>query len=168
MTVDTTHSSPNRSSRRGTVVDSIILHATAGDSYSGAISWLCSRKSGVSAHYVIGRAGEIAKLVPTSMCAWHAGRARHPADGRQNVNLRSIGIELVNLNDGRMPYPQAQRDALYWLIGEIYGAFYRGMYFGSDIKYLYSHAAVAIPRGRKTDPKGLEVPALAAEFELEG
>lgn len=142
-------------------MDTIILHATGGESYEGAISWLCNPKSGVSAHYVIGRAGEIAKLVPTSMCAWHAGKAKHPADGRCNVNLRSIGIELVNRNYGGQKYPPAQIAALDWLLQQLIAAI-------PTLRFCFSHRAVAIPKGRKTDPWGLDVPSIAARHRLEG
>jgi N-acetyl-anhydromuramyl-L-alanine amidase AmpD len=111
----------------------------------------------VSAHYVVGKDGEVVKMVPLSEAAWHAGRSRHPVGGGA-VNLRSVGIELVNRNDGKDPYPAAQIDALTELIGELRKAL--------PIRYLYSHARVAVPKGRKTDPVGLDCPALAKQVGL--
>ena len=151
--------SPNRSSRGGRAVDTIILHATASDSLAGAVAWFLDPKSRVSAHYVIGKAGEVVKLVPLSETAWHAGRSLHPVGGGL-VNGRSVGIELVNRNDGKDPYPAAQLAAVRRLVAEIRSAL--------SIRYLYSHARVAVPRGRKTDPAGLNCRALAAELGLEG
>jgi N-acetyl-anhydromuramyl-L-alanine amidase AmpD len=51
---------------------------------------------GVSSHYLIERGGEVLRLVPESMKAWHAGGSiMPPGDDRTGVNEFSIGIELV-------------------------------------------------------------------------
>ncbi|MEP0767037.1 MAG: N-acetylmuramoyl-L-alanine amidase [Fimbriimonadia bacterium] len=151
--------SPNQGSRRGATVDTIVLHATGGTGFDGAVQWLCDPASRVSAHYVIGKRGELAKLVPLSRAAHHAGRSRLP-DGTSGVNSRSIGIELVNRNDGTDPYPPAQVSRLKSLLSELIRAF--------PVRWLVSHAAIALPAGRKTDPQGLDVQALAREFGLDG
>ncbi len=151
--------SPNQGSRRGATVDTIVLHATGGSSFDGAVRWLCDPKSRVSAHFVLGKRGELAKLVPLSRAAYHAGRSRLP-DGCAGVNRRSIGIELVNRSDGVDPYPPAQRSRLKALLTELVRAF--------PIRWLVSHARIALPAGRKSDPRGLDVQALAREFGLDG
>ncbi|GMV37378.1 MAG: hypothetical protein AMXMBFR61_18860 [Fimbriimonadales bacterium] len=151
--------SPNQGSRRGATVDTIVLHATGGTSFVGAVRWLCDPASRVSAHFVIGKKGELAKLVPLSRAAYHAGRSRLP-DGSGGVNRRSIGIELVNRNDGDDPYPLAQLSRLETLLAELMRAF--------PIRWLVSHASIALPAGRKTDPRGLDVQALARELGLDG
>ena len=149
--------SPNQGSRRGSTVDTIVLHATGGTGFESAVKWLCEPASRVSAHYVIGKQGELAKLVPLARAAYHAGRSRMP-DGSTGVNRRSIGIELVNRNDGTDSYPPAQVSRLKALLTELVRAF--------PIRWLVSHARIALPAGRKTDPRGLDVPALAREFRL--
>jgi N-acetylmuramoyl-L-alanine amidase len=50
------------------------------------------------AHYVIGRTGQLAEVMPTTEIAYHT----------VGVNDVSIGIELVNRGDGQDPYPEAQ------------------------------------------------------------
>ena len=46
----------------------------------------------VSAHFVIGRGGEVAQFVSVDDCAWHAGESQWR--GRKQCNDFSIGIEL--------------------------------------------------------------------------
>jgi N-acetyl-anhydromuramyl-L-alanine amidase AmpD len=79
------YSSPNTSSRNGTPIDTIVLHNTDG-SYDSCVSWFRNPDSQVSAHYVVGRKGQICQMVEDRNCAWHAGN--------RTANRRSIGIEI--------------------------------------------------------------------------
>ncbi len=67
-------------------------------------------------------------------------------DGRVGVNDFSIGIELVNLNDGHDPYPETQISALRELL--------KGITARHKIKYIIPHYECADPPGRKSDPIG--------------
>jgi N-acetylmuramoyl-L-alanine amidase len=98
----------------------------------------------VSATFTIGKDGSIVQNVSTFARAWHAGKSVDAA-GRGNVNNYSIGIELVNLGDGKDPYPDAQINALCGIIAEMRRRF--------PIKELVSHEFIALPPGRKDDPK---------------
>lgn len=119
----------------------VVLHATGGESATGAISWL--RKIKLSYHYIIAKDGEVIKCVPTGRVAFHAGKSRGP-DG-ENVNAYSIGISFANRNDGRDPYTSAQvqacRDLMFELKRNI-----------PTLEWLTTHRAIAPLR--KTDPKG--------------
>jgi len=99
----------------------------------------------VSSHFTIGKDGSIVQNVSTFARAWHAG-ASWDAAGRNNVNDYSIGIELVNLDDGKDPYPEAQIQALCGIIAEMKRRF--------PIKQIVSHEFIAQPPGRKQDPAG--------------
>jgi N-acetylmuramoyl-L-alanine amidase len=74
----------------------IVLHATAGASFSTEVDWMCKPESKVSAHLVIGRNGEIAQLVPFDRAAIHAGKSSYR--GTENLNSCSIGIEFSNFS----------------------------------------------------------------------
>lgn len=114
--------SPNHSTRRvGTRVNTILLHHTATASTRAAMEWLCYRGSHVSAHYVVGAQGDIYRLVPEELKAWHAGLGRLPWETRPeyDFNHRSVGIEIVNLGDGKMPFAETQYQALEWLVPDI-------------------------------------------------
>lgn len=72
----------------------VVMHYTGGASFASSVAWLASKTSGVSAHLVIGRNGEVAQLVPFNLRAWHAGTSAWK--GYTNLNNYSIGIELDN------------------------------------------------------------------------
>lgn len=75
--------------------DTIVLHDTAsGLTSSGPIGWLCNPVAKASAHFVVGRDGDITQLAYTNVKTWHAGKSS--LNGRRNVNDFSIGIEMVN------------------------------------------------------------------------
>lgn len=82
--------------RRGQITQNVIvLHDTAGRlDHESSVRWLCDESARASAHFVIGRAGEIVQLAPTNVATWHAGQSNWR--GNSNVNGFSIGIEIVN------------------------------------------------------------------------
>ena len=95
----------------------VVLHYTAMDSADAAIDRLCDPEAEVSAHYVIDRYGSIARLVDEECRAWHAGSGEWR--GLNDINSRSIGIELDNRGDH--PFPEPQMAALEELLREICG-----------------------------------------------
>ena len=144
--------SPNHSRRPdGTVIDTVVLHATVLESAAQVCEHFSKLDPGVSAHYTIDRDGTVYQHVDESEKAFHAGVSGMP-DGRTGVNEFSIGIELVNRNDGIDPYPRAQLDALQELLKDIRSR--------HPIRFVVSHAEIARPMGRKSDPKGLDISIL--------
>ena len=113
--------SPNFRTPRRKPVTAIIIHATAGEC-AGALRTLCDPRTDnpaarVSAHYLVDRDGTITHLVHESDEAWHAGESIW--NGVPNVNDFSVGIELVNRNDGLDPYPEPQLAACAALVKAI-------------------------------------------------
>jgi N-acetylmuramoyl-L-alanine amidase/AmpD protein len=140
--------SPNFNARPdGTVVDAIVLHATVLNTLEEVAEHFEKESSQVSAHYTIDRDGTVASHVPEQERAWHAGASRMP-DGRENVNDFSIGIELVNLNDGVDPFPEVQINALRELV--------RRIITRHPIRHIVTHYEIAVPTGRKSDPAGFQ------------
>lgn len=138
--------SPNFGPRpKDTIVDTIVIHSTVIPTLEKTTVAFQRTESQVSAHFSIGKDGSIVQNVSTFDRAWHAGVSKDP-EGRSNLNNFSIGIELVNLNDGNDPYPEAQLDALKAIIKVMQRRF--------PIKQLVSHEYIAQPYGRKNDPKG--------------
>jgi N-acetylmuramoyl-L-alanine amidase len=116
--------------------EAIVIHVMAG-SLAGTDSWFASAESQVSAHYGIGKNGEVHQYVEEENTAFHAGTVDRPswplikkATNKSfiNPNLYTIGIQrLANCCNRRsMEHParpqlryQASRDpreqALPWL-----------------------------------------------------
>jgi len=79
----------------GGVLDTLIIHYTAGSSAMSSANFLARPEVKASAHLVIGREGEVFQLVPFDKVAWHAGSSSF--GGRNGFNKYSIGIELDNV-----------------------------------------------------------------------
>ncbi len=126
------------------VVDTIVVHSTVIPTLGATTSAFQRASSQVSAHFTIGKDGSIVQNLSTFDRAWHAG-VGEDVTGRKGVNDWSIGIELVNLNDGNDPYPDAQVQALRGIIASMRRRF--------PIKQILSHEFIARPVGRKSDPK---------------
>ena len=105
--------SPNHGPRRNGLRPSlIVLHYTAMDSAEAACARLCDPAAEVSAHYLITGKGETVPLVPEDQRAWHAGAGEW--QGRDDINSRSIGIELDNR--GNHPFSEPQMATLETLL----------------------------------------------------
>ncbi len=112
MQTNTQHASPNFDSREDQPVDMLIIHYTDMLSCEEALQRLCDASSQVSAHYVIAENGEVFQLVDEAQRAWHAGVSHWR--GHNNINARSIGIELCNPghSNGYKPFPPSQMQSL--------------------------------------------------------
>jgi len=128
--------------------DCVVLHATATESFAETVGILSEPRSGVSAHFLVGKDGRVVQLVPVERRAWHAGDSR--LGGRPDVNSRSVGIEIMNRNDGRDAYTDAQYRAVAGIVKRL-----RTCYRIPDER-IVSHAEIAVPPGRKSDPRGLD------------
>lgn len=107
--------SPNHGDRRGQRPELIVIHYTGMADGPLARARLCDPLAEVSAHWLIHEHGAREMLVPEDRRAWHAGAGSWR--GREDVNSRSIGIELVNPGD--RPFPEPQMAALEHLLGDI-------------------------------------------------
>jgi len=106
--------SPNEEPRRPVI---IVIHATEQESVARSLHTLRTANRGgpVSAHYLIGRGGDLYQLVADERRAWHAGGGRW---GRiTDLNSASIGIELDN--DGEAGFPPAQIQRLIALLDDL-------------------------------------------------
>jgi len=110
------HPSPNFGPRRGGLTPRfVVLHYTQMADAPSALARLCDPAAEVSAHYLIGAQGAVWQMVVEEMRAWHAGAGEW--QGLDDMNSRSIGIELDN--DGESPFPWPQMRALEGLLTAI-------------------------------------------------
>lgn len=135
------------------VIDTIVLHHTANSTLRGVVSWFRNPQSRVSSHYTVGKDGSIVQHVSTFARAWHAG-ASVDKSGREDVNDFSVGIEIVNVGDGKDPWTPQQVAAVRNLVAHL--ARHR-----FPIKQITSHEYIARPTGRKNDPKNYPWESLA-------
>jgi len=95
----------------------VVMHASAGKSDAGDLSWIVSPQSKVSYHYLVGRDGEVYELVSPDRIAYHAGLSEW--NGVKHCNTYSVGVSWANRNDGSEPLTGAQlkgmRELLDWL-----------------------------------------------------
>ncbi len=92
----------------------------------------------VSAHFYIGRNGDLLQFVSVHDRAWHAGASSYR--GRPNCNDYAIGIELEGLEGG--PFEPCQYDTLSSLAAAIIQRY--------PAMHIAGHEHIA--PGRKTDP----------------
>jgi N-acetylmuramoyl-L-alanine amidase len=133
--------SPNFDERKdGAKPELIVIHYTAMDSAKAALDRLTDPASKVSAHYLIDEKGNIFQLVDEDKRAWHAGISQW--QGKDDVNSRSIGIEISNRNGD--PYTREQQFSLAMLC--------KDLMFRHKIppQNVLGHSDVA--PGRKIDP----------------
>lgn len=113
--------SPNKTKGRGGYKpEAIVVHIMEG-TLRGTDAWFANPQSKVSAHYGIGKAGEVHQYVLDTDQAWHAGRVYTPTwkGIRKGVspNRYTLGIEHEG-RDGDA-WPDAMLDASATLIREL-------------------------------------------------
>jgi LysM repeat protein len=141
---------PNRND-----IHAVVIHSTANSTIEGVISWFNNPRAQVSAHYTIGKDGRIVQHVRDHDRAWHAGGSQWK--GIPNVNNYGLGIELVNLNNGQDPYPEVQHQANVQL------CVYLCRKYNIKPDDIMGHLDIALPKGRKTDPRGYDLERLRRE-----
>jgi N-acetylmuramoyl-L-alanine amidase len=117
--VKAVYASPNHGPRRGTALDTLVLHYTGMASADAALRRLCDPAAEVSCHYLVFEDGGIYQLVAEERRAWHAGLSCW--GGERDMNSVSIGIELANGGPdfGSPPFAEAQIAAVIALCRDI-------------------------------------------------
>ena len=135
------HPSPNFGARRdGLMPTLIVIHYTAMANAEAALERLCDPRAEVSSHYLISSCGKVFHLVKESQRAWHAGQGEW--HGQNDINSRSIGIELDNRGDH--PFSNPQMEALCTLLKQIMSR------WNIPPEGVIGHSDMA--PGRKSDP----------------
>jgi N-acetylmuramoyl-L-alanine amidase len=93
----------------------VIIHFTAEDSLKQTIHTFTVKHSQVSAHYVVGKTGQVVHMVNDYLRANQAGLGKWGSI--TDMNSCSIGIEIDN--NGREPYPAAQINSLLALLAKL-------------------------------------------------
>lgn len=96
-------------------VEMIVLHATA---FEAKKALQIYEKERVSCHYFIESSGEIWRVVREDKRAWHAGVGRW-REFDDDINSRSIGIELASSTLGQQEFMPRQKESLIRLLKDI-------------------------------------------------
>jgi N-acetyl-anhydromuramyl-L-alanine amidase AmpD len=139
-------------------VSALVLHADASRSADTTLSWVDSPVSQVSYHLLIGRTGRAFLVVPVEQVAWACGVSEFPQatvvskTGVPGINTRSLSMCFSNANDGIEPYTDDQ-----CATGAKLAAYLITRFPVISLARITTHAVVARPVGRKTDPKGFDL-----------
>jgi hypothetical protein len=134
-------------------IDCVVLHATVG-SLSATLGWFSNPDSGVSAHYVVAKTGRVYQMVGEEKRAHHAGASSF--QDKEDFNRFSVGIEIVNKNDGQDPYPPDQFEAVVNLVD------YLAAKYDIERQWIVTHADIS--KVGKTDPREFPVLELLARI----
>lgn len=118
----------------------VILHHTSQNSVAQTVRTFQLEHTKVSAHYIVGKDGQVIQMLNDFDRAWHAGRSKWGAV--TDLNSVSIGIELDN--NGNEPYPDTQINTLLVLLDTL-----KTKYQIPQLNFL-AHGDIA--PGRKNDP----------------
>lgn len=117
-----------------------MIHYTAMESAEAALERLCDPQAEVSSHYLIGMDGHLWQMVDEANRAWHAGAGSW--HGKDDINSRSVGIELDN--SSTHPFAEPQMAVLERLLPQIMTR------WGIPPEGVIGHSDMA--PGRKFDP----------------
>jgi N-acetylmuramoyl-L-alanine amidase len=118
----------------------VILHHTAQNSCEETLSTFTTKKSQVSAHYLICKDGTVHHMLNDYLRAWQAGVSKW--GNATDINSISIGIEIDN--NGFEPFTDAQISSLLQLLDRLKKA------YNIPAANFVGHADIA--PGRKVDP----------------
>ena len=118
----------------------VILHHTAQNSCEQTLTTFTTKKSQVSAHYLICKDGTVHHMLNDYLRAWQAGVSRWGS--ATDINSISIGIEIDN--NGFEPFTDEQINSLLQLLDRLKKA------YNIPTANFIGHADIA--PGRKVDP----------------
>ncbi|MFC2951161.1 N-acetylmuramoyl-L-alanine amidase [Marinicaulis aureus] len=128
----------------------IVIHATAGATTDGAVSVM--EEARASFHWIVPGKDEpthgvhVWATCPERLAAWHVRRScAHPdiCGGANNLNRASLGIEIVNRQDGENPFSSWQLEATADIVRYAAGKY-------PNLTHVVSHAR--LDPTRRTDP----------------
>lgn len=129
----------------------VIIHHTAQSSTQQTINtFLVKGKAEVSAHYIVGKDGQVVQMVNDYLRANHAGVGKW--GNNSDLNSSSIGIELDN-NGVDEPFTEAQIKSLVTLLEALKKR------YNIPVANFIGHSDIA--PGRKVDPKNFPWKVLA-------
>lgn len=142
-------------------IDFLIFHHLKANSYEEAIEAL--ENHGVSANYLIDKNGNIVQIVDDNNIAYHAGVSHW--NGYENLNLNSLGIEMINSDPFENNFSEKQMESAIILSQYLIDK------YQIRPRYVLGHSDIAYHRDnnfldRKQDPSHLFDWELLAENNI--
>lgn len=128
----------------------MVIHATAGATGDGAVSVM--EEGRASFHWIVPGKDEPAHgrhvwaTCPETLAAWHVRKScAHPeiCGGATHLNRSSLGVEIVNRQDGADPFTFEQIDAAAEIVRYAWAKY-------PNLAHIVSHAR--LDPARRTDP----------------
>lgn len=147
-----THRASRRAGEGVLAIEGVVIHATAGSTAAGALSWWRQPAVKASAHWLIPAEREplhgqaVIAVVPEARAAWHVlPGCAHPGinTGKARVNGWSLGIEIVNTQLPGDGFSDWQIDATAAITRYAWAKY-------PNLRWVFSHAAV--DPARRSDP----------------
>ena len=115
--------------RASKAITHVVIHVEAGTE-AGTQTWFANPKAHVSAHYSVGKDGQVYQHVAETNTAWHAGipfpytwnEPSKDPHNQMNPNAYTIGIEHEGF--AADPWPDAQVQASAALVANICGRYH--------------------------------------------
>lgn len=120
-------------------ISTIVIHTTGGRKgslFEQELNFLLHSRR-VSAHFLIGKEGQVAQILPIDFIAWHTGPT---INDKQYGNAVSVGIEC------HLTFGESWTTKMHNALTELCKRLVREL----DIKYIVTHRKIA--PGRKIDP----------------
>ena len=133
-------------------IEGLVVHATAGGSTSGALSWWKQPGGGrASAHWIVpdedeaGHGKEVLAVVYEALAAWHVrNAATHEKVGKKGrINHWTLGVEVVNRQTPNDTFSNWQLEATAQIVRYCWAKY-------PNFRYVFSHALV--DPERRSDP----------------
>jgi hypothetical protein len=118
--------------RKRSAIRIVVVHVTE-SSFASTVAWFRNPRSGVSAHYVVGRDGQVVHMVPDDEIAWHAGNHWY--------NAHSIGVE----DEGIVEVPGTFTDAEYRASASVVAGLLHRYGIPADRRHVIGHNQVPDP-----------------------
>lgn len=149
------YSANRASARRGdalNAIEGIVIHATAGGTASGALSWWKNPTVKASAHWLVPAEREalhevaVIAAVHEARAAWHVRPScslQAINSGKASINSWSLGIEIVNTQAAGDSFSDWQVEATAAIVRYAWAKY-------PKLRWVFSHAAV--DPARRSDP----------------
>lgn len=131
----------------------VMLHYDASTSDLASVNWFKHRDCRVSYNWLVLDSGAYVEIAGWDNAAWHAGVCRPSRANFTYASANRAFYGIAAATDSRVDVTPLQLLTIAWLTKRVYE---RENWPATDLWRITTHSAEAWPRGRKTDPEGID------------